>query len=361
MKQIITNNPNGYNEKRNIFSRYTANFVYKKDVFDLGLKIAHKLTQKGYQPFWKGLYYNIKDQNTECVFFNTINLGKNPWRVYFETKLPRLGKAPKFVYDMAVKRLVKDNCKEIIAISHCTYNLQLEYIKSTYPKYYDVIKEKMVIKLPPQRPLIEDYSEKLLSQEKIVFTLVGADFFRKGGKEILQVVNELIPLFPQIQLNIVSSLNYGDYASRTTKDDCNESLQMIQKNHKNICHYISLPNSEVLELFKNSHVGLLPTWADSFGYSVLEAQAAGCPVITTDIRALPEINNDELGWIIKVQKNNSNDADISSQEKREIFSEKLQNKLFMIIIEILNNPDMIKEKGIKCLSQLKIKYETSLS
>ncbi|MFC3414176.1 glycosyltransferase family 4 protein [Algoriphagus hitonicola] len=356
MKVIITNNPNGYNEKRNIFSQYSANFVYKKDVFDLGLKISHRLTKKGYHPFWKGLYYNPKDQMTECVFFNTINLGKNSWRVYFETKLPRLGNVPKFFYDIAVKQLAKDNCKEIIAISQCAYELQLDYLKSTYPNYYDIIKEKMVVKLPPQPPLIENYNEKFLPKNKIVFTIVGTDFFRKGGREILKVFNELIPKYSQLQLNIISSMNYGDYATHTTKEDYNNAIKIIEKFPENIKHYIKLENSEVLDLFKNTHVGLLPTWADSFGYSVLEAQATGCPVITTDIRALPEINNNKIGWIIEVPKIKSMDADIISFEKRELFSCYVTEQLYQIVTEICKQPEILKDKSYKSLKTIKTRW-----
>ncbi|WP_370390815.1 glycosyltransferase family 4 protein [uncultured Winogradskyella sp.] len=352
MKQIITNNPNGYNEKRNIFSRHSVDFVYKRDVFDLGLKIVHKLTRKGYHPFWKGLYYNFKDQQTPCVFFNSINLGRNPWEVYFETTLPRLGKAPKFFYDIAVKQLAKDNCKEIIAISQCAYELQLAYLKTTYPKYYGIIKEKMVVKLPPQPLLIENYTEKQLPQDKIVFTLVGADFFRKGGREVLQVFNELIPKYPQLQLNIVSSLNYGDYATQTTVEDYKNAIKIIEKHRAHIKHYSRLPNNEVLDLFKKSHVGLLPTWADSFGYSVLEAQAAGCPVITTDIRALPEVNDNDIGWIINVPKLKSKDAILINKEERVKFSKLLISSLTIIINDILKSPGQIEIKGKICLEKI---------
>lgn len=45
---------------------------------------------------------------------------------------------------------------------------------------------------------------------------------------------------------------------------------------------------------KKAHVCLLPTWMDTFAYSVLEAQACGTPVISTSLRALTEINNENV-------------------------------------------------------------------
>ena len=72
-------------------------------------------------------------------------------------------------------------------------------------------------------------------------------------------------------------------------------VQKQPKLHKWISYVPKLTNNETLELMKKSHIGLLPTYADTYGYSVLEFQAAGCPVITTNVRALPEINNNNLG------------------------------------------------------------------
>lgn len=121
----------------------------------------------------------------------------------------------------------------------------------------------------------------------------------------------------------MSSLNYGDYASCTTKKDYQEALKIISRYQSNIKHYVRLPNQEVLKLLKNTHVGLLPTWADSFGYSVLEAQAAGCPVITTDVRAHPEINNNEIGWVMEVPKKVNGRACIDGELMRNRFSQTL--------------------------------------
>lgn len=304
MKIIYNNNPQGYAEVRNFVAPNKGIITYlrKRDLFQFLLSAHFFLTGKGYHPLFKGLFFNpFIRKNKEFQFFNTILIGRNPFEVTFETTLPRLGKAPKWLYKLAIKQLVKPNCKKIYALSQCAYNLQKEYLQNEWPKYYEKILAKMEVKLPYQEPIISDYSEKKLPPDQIVFTLVGADFFRKGGMEVLLAFDQLIPTHPQLQLNIVSTLNYGDYATNTTVEDQKAALQIIQKYPKNIHHFHSLPNSKVIELYKNSHVGLLPTWADSFGYSVLEAQAAGCPCITTDIRALPEINNDDIGWVIKIK------------------------------------------------------------
>jgi glycosyltransferase involved in cell wall biosynthesis len=89
----------------------------------------------------------------------------------------------------------------------------------------------------------------------------------------------------EIELTIVSSLNIDNYATKKEPSDVQRVKNFIQKNSDWINYFPQLPNHEVLELMKKSHVGLLPTYADTYGYSVLEFQAAGCPVITTNVRA----------------------------------------------------------------------------
>lgn len=356
MEKIINNNPNGYNELRNIITN-TKDYIYKRDFFSFGLKVAHKITGRGYHPFWKGLYYNPIDSLTPCHFFNTINLGANPWKVYFETLLPRLGNAPKFVYDYAVKKLASDNCIEIIAISKCAYDLQLKHLEQNYSQYLEAIKKKMIIKLPPQEALINDYEEKLLDKDQIVFTIVGADFFRKGGLETLRAFEMLIPVHSELFLNVVSAMNFGDYATHTDESHLELAQNIMNKFPNNIKHYQHLKNEEVLELFKKTHVGLLPTWADSFGYSVLEAQACGCPVITTDIRAMPEVNNNDVGWIIEVPKNKNNDAELSTILARSEFSAILERELKDIIEGIIKNKEIIKIKGEDALQNIIINHE----
>lgn len=350
MKTVYNNNPQGYAEVRNFVAPNKGIITYlrKRDLFQFLLSAHFFLTGKGYHPLFKGLFFNpFINRNKEFHFFNTILIGNNPFEVTFETTLPRLGKAPKWLYKLAIKQLVKPNCKKIYALSQCAYNLQKEYLQNEWPKHSAKILAKMEVKLPYQEPIISDYSEKKIPQDQIIFTLVGADFFRKGGMEVLIAFDQLIPTHPQLQLNIVSSLNYGDYATNTTEEDQKAALQIIKKYPKNIHHFPSLPNSKVIELYKNSHVGLLPTWADSFGYSVLEAQAAGCPCITTDIRALPEINNDDIGWIIEFKSR------VYNGDNREI----LVDVLHAIIKETIDDKlNLLKWKSERLCKSLKINF-----
>ncbi len=112
-----------------------------------------------------------------------------------------------------------------------------------------------------------------------------------------------------------------------------------------------MPNQQVLELLKTCDVGLLPTYADTYGFSALEAQSAACPVISTDVRALPEINNTEVGWLINVPKNELGEAYYQTPEDRQVLSERIQSGLEHIIRGIVQEPTTIAKKGQAALEK----------
>lgn len=105
-------------------------------------------------------------------------------------------------------------------------------------------------------------------------------------------------------------------------------------------------------MIKESHIGLLPTWADTFGYSVLEFQASGCPVITTNVRALPEINNPKLGWMIDLDTNNLGELVINSSEKKQATRRKIIDSLKSIILEALHDKELVKQKAMEALDRI---------
>lgn len=66
---------------------------------------------------------------------------------------------------------------------------------------------------------------------------------------------------------------YNDYYTHTSYDEMIRLRNLIQEKDW-IDYYDHLSNEEVLNKCKTATVGLLPSMADSFGYAVLEMQAA---------------------------------------------------------------------------------------
>ena len=164
--------------------------------------------------------------------------------------------------------------------------------------------------------------------------------------------------YSNFELTIVSSLESDGKAYNIDKSDV---IDYIQENSF-IHWYKSLDNQSVIELVKNCNIGLLPTFSDTFGFSVLEMQACGVPVISSNINALKEINNDDVGWIIDLESMNST-ADYNNKTDCEIIQNIMAYTLFKILASILDNVDisnLLMEKSVKCISRIEKNHSEEL-
>lgn len=365
-----------YPEKRNIID-IVPDAKYKKvrDLFTLKEKIANKLNRLANRELFSTLdsYNQFYDFDLNRVslfhFLNTISYGSTPWITTFETLLPRFTcllscprdrqLEPDFSalkteakMHQAFKALSRNACQSIIAMSDCNANMQRRLLKE-FPEYQASIESKLIVMHPPQKVFVSTYADKQLSlDEKIRFIFVGSSFFRKGGQEIIETLKYLKYEYKyELELIIVSSLNIDNYATQETPANVEKVKHLIQESDW-INYFPKLPNHEVIELMKKSHIGLLPTYADTYGFSVLEFQAAGCPVITTNVRALTEINDNNVGWTIEVPKKSSGEAIYTTKEDRQVISKLIRKGIEQAVHEIFANRTIILEKSQKSISRI---------
>jgi len=57
-----------------------------------------------------------------------------------------------------------------------------------------------------------------------------------------------------------------------------------------------VPQAQVTDVFVEYHFLLLPTLGENFGYVIIEALAAGCPVLTSDQTPWRELSRRQAGW-----------------------------------------------------------------
>jgi len=341
----------GYNEKRH-FLDHSLDVAPVCDFSALLEKLIFRFTKVGYRPTWKSFFFRPFDPRV-FLGFNTIRIDGGPFLVFFETILPRVSKKRFLLVSLERRAIQSPKCLGLIAISHCAKNLQLAENEN---------QTVITVLHPPQKILIAEANDRRWSEiGTIRFCFVGRDFARKGGIEMLRAFDRLCQ--KNWHLTIVSSLSINDYATRYTKEEQRvlkqEVLEILDRRTDQIDWHESLPNDKVLGIMKTSHVGLLPTWHDTYGYSVLEFQASGCPVISTDIRALPEINNIDCGWLIPIGK--KFDACISplkSKKQRNAFSKDLTDSLETLFEEILGSPRaLLQEKAEQSLARIRAEHD----
>lgn len=198
------------------------------------------------------------------------------------------------------------------------------------------------LKVP--QDILSDDIPQLTTNIKFVF--VGNDFIRKGGREVLEVLKEIRKVRNNFELNLITNIeankNYSFYRFQDSVDELDEIRDWARRQEW-IHIYTNIPNGNVIEIIKRSNVGFLPTWFDTYGYSVLEMQACGVPVITTNVRALPEINKN--GWIMEIPTNFNNEIIIDSISKKNDVRKTMQKQMYDIVLSILDNNSLITSKG----------------
>lgn len=325
----------------------------------------------------KDTFFYEKFLTTKAVdgfhFSNSVTDSNVPWLATFETYIPRTT-ALSFLDSKAeskekkndlkkvepyIQMVASSNCKKIIALSKCNLKMQQDFL-NYFPDYKVVIENKMIHLAPPQKKLIERIVvEQKQSNQILKFLFVGKDFVRKGGKEIVDVFYKIFKETDiQFDLQLVSLGKTANYAFGEFQDTEVEALETKQKIES--CDWITLQekveNNQLLQMMKDCDVGLLPTWADTYGYSVLEFQASGCPVITTNIRALPEVNNANIGWMIQLPVNKFNEIRLTKNDEKIALRAELQNQLEKIVLNILEYPDQIKTKSLKAFDYVTEKH-----
>ena len=350
-QKFIHRQGSGYAEERQ-FLQHPFPF---EDTWDLGSiieKITFRLTRKGYRPRWKSFFFNPFKSST-FFGFNTIRIDSRPFVVFFETTLPRGLRKGGWLFRLQEMAMKSERCKAIIAISDCAKELQKQEHRTH--------KEIIVLHPPQTLNIAAKWKERFIAPKQINFCFVGREFARKGGVEILRAFNNIKS--KNWHLTIISGLSFDDYATQYTMREQQlldaEVKSILRERESQIEFYESLPNSAVLQTMQNCHVGLLPTWHDTYGYSVLEFQASGCPVITTDVRALPEINNNTCGWIIPIgEKFGARISPLKSDVQRQAFSLELVRNLQEIFNEIIVTPrDMLQIKSQACIARIKAQHD----
>ena len=304
------------------------------------------------------------------TFNHVCNAGGLPWIVTFESTVPRTNQTvnrpwekdgkeytPDKFTGKSINFLADDSCKACIAISMSAFNIQRNMLNhmNVSSKVKESINGKTIILHPPQELLCteEEVKQKYLNIHQCIEILfVGRMFYRKGGKMIVEALEKCLPAETKFHLTIVSSFqeDNGLYM-----EDSEYTLALKEKleNTSWITWIKSLPNSEVLKLCKKAHVGCLPTLQDTYGYSTLEMQACGCPVITTNVRACPEINSEECGWIVPIKIDNiGGEAILFNREDRKEREEEIVNGLVRVFNDIFENPDKIEEKALNARKRI---------
>lgn len=104
---------------------------------------------------------------------------------------------------------------------------------------------------------------------------VGGDFERKGGPELLQAMRRV---GPAAELDLVTG----------------PDVEVPHDVRCRVHHGLRPQSSEILELYRNADIFVLPSRGDCFPQAVAEGLASGLPIVATSVGAIPEMVREGL-------------------------------------------------------------------
>jgi glycosyltransferase involved in cell wall biosynthesis len=287
-------------------------------------------------------------------FFNSIPVIELPFVTTFETSLPRWWGIDLPAYKEGLRILSTNSCRRILAISRNAIEIFHSSIQTFAPELSNVLLQKTELLYPPQ-PVTSVDDQKYQIADSVHFGFIGTDFLRKGALELLLALERAIKSRAKVKLTLVAEFRVHsndrpyDIGGAARLD---QGRQVLGRLMDHVIHYPRVDNKRALEILSTCHVGLLPSFSDTFGYSVLEAQSALCSTVTTNIRAFPEINTPDCGWMVNLPLNRNRDLDLGGATF-EVISENLVTQLYNIFMEISGTSlNDLREKAENALSRI---------
>ena len=195
-------------------------------------------------------------------------------------------------YGLKWERAVIERADKIIAISEFTkneiiktYNIDDEKIEVIYLGGYDKIK-----KFTPSE-LEQFKSELIINKDYSIILFVGNPIERKN-------IDVLIKAFEEVECkkSILIITGYGDFSKY-----CNlvEKLDM----QKRVIFTGEVSNIDLQKLYNICDLFVLPSKLEGFGIVLVEAMAAGKPIVATNVGGISEVVEDKRNGIL-VEPNN---------------------------------------------------------
>ncbi|HJO83638.1 MAG: glycosyltransferase family 4 protein [SAR202 cluster bacterium] len=222
-----------------------------------------------HEPFAGFVPFNVM---TVLDSMNGVNVGT--FHTFQGTKL----------YGIGLRKLMEPFFRRLhgrIAVSGPAF----DFINGHFPANYEII---------PNGIRVEDFSDALplpeLMDGKINLLYLGRLEKRKGLKHLLGAYARLKWDWPELRLVVVGA---GD-------PDADSHRMMSERNLSDVVFTGRVSDSEKARYFKSAHIYCSPaTGKESFGIVLLEAMAAGAPVVATDIDGYAGvINHGEDGLLV---------------------------------------------------------------
>lgn len=172
-----------------------------------------------------------------------------------------------------------------------------------------------------RRKLMESLN---IEENKKIIIYAGRIIAAKGISQLLDAYIKLCR--KDVVLLIVGTHNFGSGQTSSFEKNLRNSFEMLKYR---VIFTGFIPYEEMWKYYQLGDVAVLPSmWEEPAGLTMIEAAAAGIPVITTISGGIPEYLNKEMALLVNRD-------------------ERIVENLVAAINEVLDNPSMWSEKAIK--------------
>jgi len=237
------------------------------------------------------LFWSIHKYPLPWIHENDQSLGQ-----YLSDYIKFKGQLMEKIVGVSADLLNSEKCKAVVVWS--------EWAKKGYIE--DGVNGRKVKVIPP--PFTT--SRKKIGHDTTNILFLGRDYHRKGGDVALKVFENLKRSFDNIHLTFIGRITEKDTLERVKKD-------------KSISYFEYVSKRELHEsIFPTTDIFLLPTVAEAYGMSIVEALSKGTPVVTSNISAIPEVVEDGVSGYLATPGSVDSFAKkcallLDSKEKRE--------------------------------------------
>ena len=126
--------------------------------------------------------------------------------------------------------------------------------------------------------------ERVKKKPYRIITTASADVPLKGLKFLIEAMTEIIEEIPEAHLMVLGrAKEKGDIAKQISRLNLEEKTSF----------HSGLSQSEVVSLYSSSHICVIPSLYEGFGFGAGEAMACGLPLISTQSGGLKEVIGQE--------------------------------------------------------------------
>lgn len=264
--------------------------ISKKEKMFMNQKVKRiiRKTTRGLKLPIPNAHFSITRENYDLIHCaHCLSLNKTPWVADFESvwQLSVSLKPTK----LEKKILDKSNCKKILPWT--------KSIKKQFMNFYPKIKDKMEV-VYPAVPFYGGHKK----QGKTTIIYVSRNFRIKGGLLALETLRRLKEKY-RINTIVVSNVP-----------------EKLKRKYKEIDIKKLMPQEELFSHLRKSDIFLYPSFAESFGFSLLEAMSFGLPIVTINTDNIESnrreiVEDEEVGFIFDVKGKISYNKIGSKEEK----------------------------------------------